>query len=132
MKLEIQAIGNPRFPRFIIVNDKNEVFDGTSWNEDAQRAVLYVEGQEIAVQFRALEEAIYESLPLREFRVTMNIRVRSGQDFTNGDLAAYLERAACILLDHAKGTGPVESSHVQLDVTWDGITEAGSVDDKAK
>ena len=49
MKLEVQAVGNPKFPRYIIVNDKGEVFDGTGFNQDRQKATLYVEGQEIAV-----------------------------------------------------------------------------------
>ena len=130
MRLEIQAVGNPVFPRFIIANDQGEVYDGTAWNTDRKKAVLYANGQELAVQFRSLEEACHNHLPLREFAVTLNVTVRADQPFTEADLALYLERAACILLDHAKGTGPTENSLVQCSVSWDKLKEVVSQDGK--
>jgi hypothetical protein len=62
-------------------------------------------------------------MPLVEFTVALNIRVRAGEPFTKQQLAEYLERATSIMLDHDKGTGPVKNSMVQLDVTWAGLAE---------
>ena len=50
---------------------------------------------------------MHDHLPKREFEVTLNIRVRAEGPYTTEELAAYLERATAILLDHAKGTGPI-------------------------
>lgn len=131
MKLEIQATGgNPKYPRYIIVKDTGEVFDGAGWNKDRNKAVMYVEGQEIAVQFRNLEETLHNHLPLREFKVTLNVSVRAEESFTKEELASYLERAVAILLDHSKGTGPTENSLVQCSVTWDKLREAVAKDDQ--
>jgi hypothetical protein len=85
--------------------------------------VLFTEGQDVALAFNALQEAQFKDCTLREFTVTLNVRVRAGEPFTKEQLAEYLERATCIMLDHDKGTGPVENSMVQLDVTWAGLQE---------
>jgi hypothetical protein len=70
MKLEIHPVGNPQFVRFVIANDQGEVFDGAGWNKDQNRAMVYNEGQEVARQFNALQERLYEKCPLREFART--------------------------------------------------------------
>lgn len=129
MKLEIQAVGNPKFPRYIIVNDKGEVHDGTGWNKDRKRAERYAEGQHLATAFSALEQAMYDHLPLRQFTVALNVSVRAEESFTKADLAAYLASATCIFLDHAKGTGPTENSLVQLNVIWNELKETVSKGD---
>lgn len=125
MKLEIHPVGNPQFLRFVITNDQGEVFDGDGWNTDQNRAILYAEGQEVARQFNALQDAMYRDCLLREFAVTLNIRVRSTQPFTQKELEDYLERAVAIMLDHDKDTGPTPNSMVQLDVTWREMKEKG-------
>jgi hypothetical protein len=125
MKLEIHSVGNPQFLRFVIANDQGEVFDGDGWNKDQNRAMLYSEGREVAVQYNALQERLYETCSLREFAVTLNIRVRSEESFTQKELEDYLERAVAIMLDHEKGTGPTPNSMVQLDVTWAEMKEKG-------
>jgi hypothetical protein len=132
MKLEIQAIGNPKFPRYVIVKDTGEVFDGTGWNKDRKKAVVYVNGQELAVQFRSLEETMHNHLPKREFWVTLNIMVRADGEYTREELASYLESAVAILLDHAKGTGPIPDSLAQLSVTWTNMREKGVPKDQDK
>ncbi len=118
MKLQIEAVGNSDFPRFIIARSDGQVFDGTGWNQDRSRAVLFCEGRAAAIQFNALQEAICNDWALREFAVPLNIRVRSAQPFTQAALEEYLERAVRIMIDQAKGDGPVENSLVQLDVIW--------------
>jgi hypothetical protein len=123
MKLEIQAIGNPEFSRFIITNDQGEVFDGSGWNNDRSQAALFNQSQAVAVQYNALQDQMYEGCPLREFTVPLNIRVRSAAPFTQKQLEEYLEQVTSIFLDHEKGTGPVEDSMVQLGVTWAGLKE---------
>ena len=130
MKLEIQAVGNPKFPRYIIVNDHGEVHDGTGWNKDRKRAERYAEGQHLATAFSALEEAVYNHLPLRQFTVNINVSVRAEEPFTKADVTAYLASATCIFLDHAKGTGPTENSLVQLNVAWNEMRENGVTDGK--
>jgi len=124
VKLHIQAVGNPGFPRFIITTDQGDVFDGTGWTKDRSRAALFSESVAVAVQFNALQEAMYQHCPLREFTVPLNIRVRSAHPFSKKSLEEYLERATRIMLDHDKcGTGPVEDSMVQLEVTWAAMQE---------
>lgn len=123
VRLEIQPMGTPEFPRFIIATSDGEVFDGTGWTRDRNRAVLFSEGRDVALAFNALQEAQFKDMPLTEFSVTLNVRVRAGEPFTKEQLAEYLERATCIMLDHDKGTGPVENSMVQLDVTWAALRE---------
>ena len=117
-KLEIQTVGKPDFPRFIIATGDAEVFDGTGFTTDQNQAVLFTEGQAVAVQFNALQEQMYQDFPLREFTVTLNIRVRSAAPFTQQELEQYMEGATRIFLNHEKGTGPGEESMVQLGVTW--------------
>jgi hypothetical protein len=123
VRLEIQTVGTHKFPRFIIARSDGQVFDGTGWNRDRGRAALFNEGQDCARTFNALQEAQFKGMTLTEFSVTLNVRVRAGEPFTKEQLAEYLERATCIMLDHDKGTGPVENSMVQLDVTWREMTE---------
>jgi hypothetical protein len=123
VRLEIQAVGTNDYPRFIIVRSDGQVFDGTGWTQDRSRAVWFNEGVALALQFNALQEAMFKNMPLVEFTVALNIRVRAGEPFTKQQLAEYLERATSIMLDHDKGTGPVKNSMVQLDVTWAGLAE---------
>jgi hypothetical protein len=132
VKLEIHPVGNEKYPRFIIARSDGKVFDGTGWNEDRGRAILFTEGQAVALQFNALQEAMYKEWPLREFTVSLNIRVRSGSSFSKKELEDYLERATSILLDHDKGTGPVPNSMVQLDVTWARLVEKTANEKKEK
>lgn len=117
-KLEIQTVGKPEFPRFIIATNDGEVFDGSGWNMDRNEAALFTCGQTVAVAFNALQEQMYLECPLREFTVPLNIRVRSAAPFTQNELEEYLERATTIFLDFEKGSGPVDESIVQLAVTW--------------
>jgi hypothetical protein len=39
MRLEIQPVGTAKYPRYIIATSNGEVFDGTGWNRDRNRAV---------------------------------------------------------------------------------------------
>lgn len=123
VRLEIHPVGTQEFPRFVIATSDGEVFDGIGWTKDRNRAVLFAEGREVALTFNALQDQQFKNMPLTEFSVTLNVRVRAGESFTKEQLAEYLERATCIMLDHEKGTGPVEQSMVQLDVTWAGLIE---------
>ena len=118
MKLQIEPVGPPEFPRLIITRSDGQVFDGTGFTSDRERAILYAEGQEVALQFNALQDAMYKDCSIHEFVVPLNIRVRSAQPFSQAALEEYLERAVSIMIDQDKGTGPVEQSMVQLDVTW--------------
>ena len=123
MRLEIIPVGNAEFPRFIIQDTGGLVFDGEKMVSDRTKAVVFSEGQQVAVTFNALQEAQYKNMPLVEFVVPLNIRVRAGERFTKEQLAEYLESACCIMLDFDKGTGPVEESMVQLDVAWAALRE---------
>jgi len=123
MRLEIMPVGNAEFPRFIIQDTGGLVFDGEKMVSDRMKAVVFSEGQQVAVTFNALQEAQFKNMPLVEFVVPLNIRVRAGEPFTKQQLAEYLERATSIMLDHEKGTGPVETSMVQLDIVWAGLVE---------
>jgi hypothetical protein len=117
-RLEIQTVGKPEYPRFIIATKDGEVFDGRGWTRDRNRAALYTCGQEVAARFNSLQEAMCQDWPIREFTVTLNIRVRSAAPFTQKELEEYMEQATSIFLDQEKGTGPVDESMVQLAVTW--------------
>jgi len=130
--LEIIPVGNENFPRFIIQDTGGRVFDGEKMVSDRMKAVLFSEGRDVALAYNALQEAQFKNMPLTEFTVTMNVRVRAGKLFTKEQLAEYLERACCIMLDHDKGTGPVENSMVQLDVTWAGLVEKTGNEKKEK
>lgn len=122
-RLEIIPVGSLEFPRFIIQDTGGRVFDGEKMVSDRKKAVLFSEGQDVAFTFNALQDAMFKDCPLTEFTVALNIRVRAGEQFTKQQLAEYLENACCIMLDFDKGTGPVEQSMVQLDVTWAGLVE---------
>lgn len=122
MKLEIQSTGNPQFPRFLIANDNGEVWDGTAWTLNRDKAILFTEGQTVARQFRELEEAQAAHLPLHEFGVTLNIRVRSPRPVSQEELANYLEKTVSILIDRSKGDGEFDGV-VQMDVTWKEMKE---------
>jgi hypothetical protein len=131
-RLEIIPVGNAEFPRFIIQNTGGRVFDGEKMVSDRNKAMVFAEGRDIALAFNALQDAMFKDCPLTEFTVALNIRVRAGEPFTKQQLAEYLERACCIMLDHDKGTGPVEDSMVQLDVTWAGLVEKTTSGKKGK
>lgn len=123
MKLHIEPVGNPEFPRFLISRSDGQVFDGTGWNPDSGRAAIFNESQAVACQYNALQEEMCRGWVLQEFVVPLNIRVRSAQPFPKEALEEYLERAISIFLDQDKGDGPVENSMVQLDVTWRQLQE---------
>lgn len=131
-KLEIQPVGNPEYPRFLIANDQGEVFDGTSFTKDWNQATIFNKGQAVALQYNALQEAMCKDWPIREFTVPLNIRVRSGSSFSKKELEEYLERATSIFLDFEKGTGPVENSMVQLAVTWREMKEKAPAEAEGK
>lgn len=130
MKLQIEPVGNPEFPRFIISRSDEQVFDGAGWNPDRGRAAMYSEGQHVALAFNALQEEMYRKWPIQEFVVPLNIRVRSAHPFSKEALEEYLERAVSIFLDQEKGDGPVENSVVQLDVTWREMRQRHAAKDK--
>ena len=126
MKLAILPDGNPLFPRYIIMNDKEEFYDGTAWTLNRKKAKRYIEGQTLADEYNRLEEEAYVHLPIREFKVNVDIKVRTDRSFTAQELAEYLKLAACILLDHAKGSGPTPNSMVQLEINWANMHEVTS------
>lgn len=125
MKLEILAVGSPKFPRFIIANDQGDVFDGTSFTNDRDQAILYAEDQAVALQHNILQEAMFKGCPLQEFVVPLNIRVRAAGRYTKEELEECLERMVSIIIDQEKAASPFQESMVQLDVTWRAMQEKG-------
>ncbi len=124
MQLEIQVVGNTKFPRFVIARSDGQVFDGRGWNTDRSKAILYNESMAVALQYNALQDTMCKDWPIQEFTVPLNIRVRSAQPFSQAELEEFLEKAVAILIDQDKGTGPTPYSMVQLDVTWREIQES--------
>ena len=72
--------------------------------------------------FRELEERLDEEKPLRTFQVTLNIRVRSDNDFDPKLLSDYLQAAVQILIEQdRRGTGAGSRK------TWRNSTSASPV-----
>lgn len=92
-RLEIVPVGSPNFPRFIIQDSGGRVFDGEKMVADRKKAVVFVEGQSVALAYNALQESPFKNMPLTEFTVALNIRVRAGETFTKRQLAESTWRA---------------------------------------
>jgi hypothetical protein len=79
----------------------------------ATRAVLYSEGQTVALQYNKSRSAFTRPVRSVSSPSPLNVRVRSAQPFTQAELEEYLERAIAIVLDHDRGTGPTPLSSRQ-------------------
>jgi hypothetical protein len=123
-KIAITISGKPEWNRYLIVQEGDRFWDGKKWTRHRRRARLYADNQDVAQAFRELEERLYEDKPLRTFEVTLNVRVFGDQGFDIKLLGGYLQAAVQILIDQDRcGSGPVQESLVQLDVTWGEMRE---------
>lgn len=123
-KLAIRISGKPEWRRFLIAQEGGRFWNGRRWTRHRQHARLYADDQDVALEFRVLEDRLYKDKRLRTLQVPLTIRLRADQEIDLDALGVYLQRAVAIVIDQDRyGTGPITDSLVQLDVTWADMRE---------
>lgn len=103
MKLKVVQVGNPAFPRYSLVCENSQWFDGTNWTPLKKNAVLYASLPVVRDDWRKLQEEMESGMI--EYVGTLVVRLCGIKDLTAKqitELAVYLAGASTFTLDFRK------------------------------
>ncbi|QDU29547.1 hypothetical protein ETAA8_46610 [Anatilimnocola aggregata] len=103
------------WPRFVIRNNRNQLWTGDSWTEKPQDALLFNSGEEALAKVTELTLASTERLVV----TTVAIRVDREKPFSIAELQEYLATSfRGLLLD-----GDFSGATFQVEPDWDELRE---------
>lgn len=121
--LQLEQLGTEAAPRYKIVDPHGDFWDeqDSKWVYDG--GTLYSDLNKAGEEMVRLVKLHYAHLPVREFRVPVEVVVHS-QDLTQTEIEDYLLKSARLFIDTDKhGNGPKPGTLVTLRVCWDKMKE---------
>lgn len=126
----IQPVGNPKFPRHVILDHAhNEFWTGKAWNADINKALLY--GSDVTLLSNDCaqlqrQETVNKTHSL-VITVPITIEVFSDQPIDPNFLAAWLQSCMRLDIDRMSGLGPTPDSVVLPCLQWDQLKKDEAV-----
>ncbi len=103
MKLKVVQVGNPAFPRYSLVCENDQWFDGTSWTPFKKEAALYASLPVARSDWKRLSQEMESGMI--ELVGTLVVRLCGIKDLNAKlleELALYLSAASTFTLDYKK------------------------------
>jgi hypothetical protein len=119
--IDVQQVGDERWPRWAIKDSRRRWYTGDGWINDPKRAFLYsdeAEAKEACSRCR-------DDIPSRRFFLPVKIVVNANSDFTLDDLMDYLSRNLRLYLDDDGGEHPCDDAAYDLKFFWNELEESG-------
>ena len=121
MKLKVKQVGNPDFPRYSIICENNQWYDGTNWTPFKKKAALYASLPVARSDWKRLSQEM--ELGMIELVGTLVVRLCGIRDLTAKQikqLALYQSAASSFTLDYKKPRPQwLENVVVSCQLIWD-------------
>jgi len=115
--------GTPDHPRYLISDQRHQVWDGTDWNDDENAGLLFACEREVGQVVRDLLLEQCCDKPSFVFTAPVKIEVRSNEPPDLVDLKLWLMRAVRLYTDSRLGNGPSNGSVVLISINWLDLTK---------
>jgi hypothetical protein len=123
-KIGCREIGERNTRRWIIHNDQvpEHYWTGNGWDATQGEAKLYHDRNKAYPAAKKLQDAILKHLPVRKYKATIEIEVRSDKPLSLQEIRDYCYGAASFELDYdLYGTGPINESQVWSTIQWSSL-----------
>lgn len=126
--MRIEWIGTDQCRRYVINRGDDVFWAGeymtSKWTIDIKHALKFARHQDACHEMKNLIDAHFSGLSVREFTITMQVKVYSRHEYSLNELREYLSSALTIVqVPDVVGYGPVPGSMVQVLVPWDNLVE---------
>lgn len=103
MKLKVQQIGNPKFPRYAIVCENGVWWTGTEWSHEKKKAALYAKLAAAKEDWKKLSADMASGLTVLVANVLVTVKAdRELKPEEVEELKWYLSSGSTFLLDYTK------------------------------
>ncbi len=119
--IDVQMVGDERWPRWAIKDSHRRWYTGDDWSDDPKHACLFAteaEAKETCSRFR-------DDVPLRRFFVPIRMVVNANADFTLDELRDYLTRNVRLYLENDSGKHPCDDATYDVNFFWNELKEGG-------
>ena len=103
MKLKVEQLGNPKFPRYGIVCENGVWWTGKDWTADQKKALRYAKLATAREDWRRLSTDLKTGVTT--MTATVRVTVKASQELTPEQIEAlawYMSSASALLLDYSK------------------------------
>ena len=123
-KIGCREIGERNTRRWIIHNDQvpEHYWNGTGGSVNQGDAQLYHDRNKAYPTAKRLQDALLKHLPVRKYKATIEVEVRSAKPISLQDLRDYCHGAASFEFDYdLYGSGPIDESQVWSTIKWSSL-----------
>ena len=113
--LSVESIGSNEWPRFIIKNNRDQVWTGGGWSEEPSYALLYDCGLEAEVKASKLREESHS----RVFVGSFALKVGCSRQVAFDELKELLSQSHCGMYV----IGSLQEFDLEMEVNWDNLEE---------
>ena len=122
--LSVIPKGTPAHPRYVLSDQRHQVWTGSGWSPDQNAGLLFVSERELGQVVRDIVLEQCSDKPAFVFTAPVKIEVRSDEPPDLVELKLWLMRAARLYLNNYEcGNGPVSESVVLLSIDWLNLTK---------
>jgi hypothetical protein len=122
-KIGIEDIGNRSHRRWLIRDSVDQYWTGKRWGQKEQ-ALVFANLDDAIGLARKMNDRRNRHVPLRKYKVSMAVEVRSHETIDRGQLIEWMMRAVDFQFDwQGHGSGPVEDSMVWGTINWGTLQE---------
>jgi hypothetical protein len=121
MKLKVEQVGNPKYPRYVLALENGCYFDGTGWTPNKKKAIRYASLPVIKEDWKQLQGEMEKGLI--ELVGTVVVRITGTKELTAQQieaLAHYLATASTLKLNYSLHRPPgLENLVISTQIHWD-------------
>jgi hypothetical protein len=113
-KLEIEQIGRPEWPRWVIKDTIQQFFTGNNWTPDRKKALLFANRAVAEAECRRLHDDIVPQV----FRVNLQIEMLSEQQISPDAILEYISRQIRLEIE-SDDEHPCSFARFDFTIDWD-------------
>jgi hypothetical protein len=114
LKLQIETVGRPEWPRWIIKDEIDRVFTGSEWSGNRKEALLFADRSFVELERNRLSA---EFVP-QVFQVNVLIEVLSNQPLSMEQIKEYMTKHARVEIN-SDGEHPCSYATFDVEIDWD-------------
>jgi len=118
-RVEARQIGNPKFPRWIVVDSADRFWGGKEWQPDIAKALRYFKEEEANLDAITLRSIVVP----RRLYTSIAIHFDASADFTLDEIREYLRRNLQWRVKEDSGLSLLDDARFDFDVEFDGLEE---------
>lgn len=77
MKITVEQVGNPKYPRYVLALENGCFYSGTGWTSDKRKAIRYASLPVIKDEWKKLEAEMQPGLTILEAKIRLTIKAEN-------------------------------------------------------